>query len=367
MHPLRVPIPPMEPITHALRVRSRRLHVRPDFYTSGIDPEVRDLLLQLVLFMDISNYEVRIWELTGYIYRYSRPFPQLLDQVLAIPRLCHQIDHLTVAFNVETLDNLGVRVVDSSRLHQPAKGENLSPEQSKLHQQAIEVMKAYNNVRSQFYGRKEGGFIPSPIRFTGVLRNAAVKVALFCGQHMIEDYVLYFQTLCHERAWAALPYLNHCHGEWCYDVYQNNTDDVRALQAEEERLEEHRKQDELDRRSGKKHSIFKDLQYSIELIKMNYRRTGETNVCMSNLDDTLGFHPKSNICKRCNVKEECQKRISTYILRLTDGLVDIVALRSGSQDVAELQDELDRHGVDLDLFDGLASSAEVRMRSKLRV
>jgi len=140
VHPLRVPIPPIEPITHTLRVQHRRLHVRQDFYTLDINPEVRDLLLQLALFMDITNYEVKIWELTAYLYGYGRPFPQVLNDLLAIPHLCYRADPLTIVFNVETLDDLGVRVVDSSKLHQPAKGEHLTPEQSKLHEQAIEIM-----------------------------------------------------------------------------------------------------------------------------------------------------------------------------------------------------------------------------------
>lgn len=354
----------MEALTHNIRTQYRRLHVRQKFFQMGLSPEARDLLTKLVLFMNVATCEVRLDDLIAYLYSYSRPYQELLKEILSIRNLGHQVNSRTVIFNEHILGRIGVKVVDSHKVHQEVKGKDITPEQKHLYEQSVEVMKAYNKVRSEFYQR-QGNFVPSPLKFTGVLRNAAASVAKYCIEHKITDYELYLHTFCHHRKWEALPYLNHCHQPWCYDIYTNNKDVVTSLRVEQEHLDEQEKKEREARTTGKKKSIFRDIFISCERVKMNFKRTDERHLCMAHFEDTLGYHPRSKICKECSLAEQCREQLDNKVREVSDGLVDIVALRNGKQDLAIMQKQLDDRGVGLDLYDGTNASARSRIEGRI--
>ncbi len=360
----RRPVAPVESLTHNIRTQYRRLHVRQGFFQLGLSPEARDLLTKLVLFMNVSTCEVRLDELVAYLYSYSCPYQELLAEILCVRNLGHQNNSMTVVFNEHVLGRIGIKVVDSHKVHQDVQAKDITPEQKKLYDESVAVMKAYNQVRSEFY-RRQNNFVPSPLKFTGVLRNAAVSVAKYCMEHQITDHELYLHTLCHHRNWDVLPYLNYCHQPWCYDVYTNNKDAVMSLRVEQELLDEQEEKEKLARKTGRKKSIFRDIFISCERIKLNFQRTDERHLCMAHFEDTLGYHPKSKICQACPLAEQCQQQLDGKIREASDGLVDIVALRNGKQDLAIMQKQLDERGVGLDLYDGTNSSARRRIEGRI--
>lgn len=366
MYVPRRPVKPVESLTHTIRTQYRRLHVRQKFFQLPISAEARDLLTKLALFMNVSTYEVRLDELAVYLYNYNRHYQELLGEILSVRNLGHQSNSMTVVFNEHVLGRIGVKVIDRHRIHQETQGTNLTPEQLKLYEQAVEVMKAYNKMRSEFYQRQDN-FVPSPLKFTGVLKNAAVSVAKFCNDHQITDYYLYLMTICHHRKWDALPYLNHCHQPWCYDIYTNNKDDVTGLRVEQEQLDKDEAKEQEARTTGRKKSIFRDIFSTCERIKLNFQRTGERHLCMAHFEDTLGHHPKSKICKSCQLAESCRTQLDLMVREASDGLVDILALREGKQDLAIMQKQLDERGVGLDLYDGTTSSARNRIEGRIGV
>lgn len=48
-----------------------------------------------------------------------------------------------------------------------------------------------------------------------------------------------------------------------------------------------------------------DLHDGAEIAKKNYAARGEHVLCMINIDITLGFHPLSEVCPQCQIRERC--------------------------------------------------------------
>ncbi len=90
-------------------------------------------------------------------------------------------------------------------------------------------------------------------------------------------------------------------------------------------LDAYRRQvlEELPQQSG--FDPNRDIDGTIERLKHQYVIiSGRPGDCMSQMiERTLGYHPKSNICRMCPVQQECLERLQSF----TD--FDIFALRSG--------------------------------------
>ncbi len=67
----------------------------------------------------------------------------------------------------------------------------------------------------------------------------------------------------------------------------------------------------------------RDFSATAEHLKRRYLSEGRPDECMENMDETLGFHPKSIACVRCPMQTHCmnalQQRVSFNIFALRRG------------------------------------------------
>ena len=57
-----------------------------------------------------------------------------------------------------------------------------------------------------------------------------------------------------------------------------------------------------------------DVTATIESIKNRYQSIGQAKTCFDNIrNETLGFHPKSKVCKFCYYQEECKLEIAKIL------------------------------------------------------
>lgn len=363
---IRRPVLADESLSHVERTSARAVHKRQKFYVLSMSADAKNLLETMIAFIDIVTFEANLLSLILYTADID-DVESCIVEILALPGVCVRKDYATFCFNEDALGKIGVKVVDRHRLNQEMQQRGLTGEDAEIYNAAIDVMKAYNRVRGDFYGRRESGFVPQPIRFTGATQTAAKAVAKFCKHHRIDDYELYFFVLCHARKWASLPYLNYCHHPSCYDTWEACREDVVLLLKEKEWVDARKEREQEDRDAGKKISIFRDIHRGMETIKHGYKRSGSIDLCLQSFWETGGYHPKSKVCQTCMASVECTQKLVEDISELTKGHMDIIALREGRQDIVQLQAALKAAGVGLDVYDGTTTSARSRIKRALGV
>lgn len=68
----------------------------------------------------------------------------------------------------------------------------------------------------------------------------------------------------------------------------------------------------------------RDINQSVENIKRRYLANYNTDRCMAEMQTvTLGYHPRSIVCARCPVAQECERKLRSSVP------FDIIALRRG--------------------------------------
>lgn len=68
----------------------------------------------------------------------------------------------------------------------------------------------------------------------------------------------------------------------------------------------------------------RDLNYSAEGLKRRYLNEGDVQRCMSEMETaTYGYHPKSFVCARCPLAQQCEQALQAKVS------FDITALRRG--------------------------------------
>jgi hypothetical protein len=66
----------------------------------------------------------------------------------------------------------------------------------------------------------------------------------------------------------------------------------------------------VDQDTNDRFQPFRDLAPGAEEAKRQYAARGDADLCMINIDITLGFHPESTTCSRCPLRTQCQQRTS---------------------------------------------------------
>jgi len=75
----------------------------------------------------------------------------------------------------------------------------------------------------------------------------------------------------------------------------------------------------------------RDMSASAEELKASYRRRGDDLLCMDHMSETLGYHPKSEICRNCVYTHACARKLQRAVS------FDILALRRGDITAEEAQ------------------------------
>lgn len=68
----------------------------------------------------------------------------------------------------------------------------------------------------------------------------------------------------------------------------------------------------------------RDINHTVELTKQKYLETGRTDLCVEGMNtETFGYHPKSKICAKCPIKQDCKNKLVASVN------FDIMKLRRG--------------------------------------
>lgn len=83
----------------------------------------------------------------------------------------------------------------------------------------------------------------------------------------------------------------------------------------------------------------RDVTSTTESIKAEYLAAGAAQRCMRQMFvETLGYHPKSQVCARCPVKDECRAMLVSSMN------FDVMALRKGKITSAAAKEQARRNG-----------------------
>lgn len=125
-------------------------------------------------------------------------------------------------------------------------------------------------------------------------------------------------SLFEARRWLFAPPLNQLKSKKHLDRYSKITD----LPAFQTRLAQERtKRRHIEQKTFDPN---RDLTASAESLKSRYLEMGNLDRCMEQMDtETYGFHPKSSVCSRCPVQNQCAAMLRGKVR------FDIMALRCG--------------------------------------
>jgi hypothetical protein len=82
----------------------------------------------------------------------------------------------------------------------------------------------------------------------------------------------------------------------------------------------------------------RDVTATVENLKRHYLDSGQPQSCISSLQETLGFHPRSLVCARCPYAQPCAQQLQAMVP------FDIQALRRGEITAAHAQHVAMLHG-----------------------
>lgn len=172
---------------------------------------------------------------------------------------------------------------------------------------------AYNSVRDLHYVKKGLSKMP-PIFEDPKKYGSYGKMIKFLEKYKIDNWYLYYYTLFSttkwETVWGVLSY-----GAKQFDMYTNKVSSCMGEIANNAVNIKQSKDKWLD--------IF-DL---VELRKKKHLEEGKPELCLNNLEYTLGYHPKSSFCTSCPLQVECINKIRELYKSCTKSNVDIVEYR----------------------------------------
>lgn len=204
-------------------------------------------------------------------------------------------------------------------------------------------------VRRRFY-EKKGGFIPQAFIFTRNIRKHCLSIVDFCDRYKVTDFTLFFMTLFEAGNWSWCRPLSACYSPNCFDLWSSKSQETRVKMVQEREIKDQLDQDKQSMEKGTKRSPYRDLYDWVERKKAYYQKNKEEDLCLASIDETLGFHPKSETCKVCKLAHVCRMQIQKKVSLLSKGLVDVVAIREGREELKDVARIIRNHKVPIDLY-----------------
>jgi hypothetical protein len=233
--------------------------------------------------------------------------------------------------------------------HKQVNGVPLTEIEHERMDSAIAVLASYNSIRRRFY-EKKGGFIPDSYAFSGDAKKHCLAIVDFCNRYKIIDYSLYFATLFESNNWEWCRPINACYSTNCYDIWISRADSVRAQMVMESDIKEQVENDKVASLNGTKKSVYRDLFDHIEHRKAVYFNNKESDLCLANMNETLGFHPKSEICKKCKLADACRVELKKRVASMSKGLIDIISIRNEEEKLEHISRIVNRYHLPVDLY-----------------
>jgi hypothetical protein len=213
----------------------------------------------------------------------------------------------------------------------------------------VSVLASYNAIRRKFYERKNT-FIPEPHSFVGDVKKHCLSIVDYCRRYGITDYSLYFTCLFEASNWEFCRPINACYSTNCYDIWTDRKDTVRAQMVLESDVRGQIEKDRVEESNGLKKSVYRDLFPAVEKRKSVYEKNNELELCLANISDTLGYHPKSEVCKRCKLANVCKTELNKRIAKASSGLIDILSIRNEEEKLEHIFKLVSKYHLALDLY-----------------
>ena len=189
------------------------------------------------------------------------------------------------------------------------------------HQRSTLAAQAFNDFNE--YNQKTGSYQHNKARNSWLrpYKLTAERLLLFgelvdwCEERKL-DVRFYVYVLFHSRAWRYAPRLakGHLMSEKMvkrYEGYRGAMDGYRRRVSKDEPKKKH-------------FDPNKDTSRPNEIYKQRLQSEGKSRRCLNEFAArTYGFHPKSDVCERCDLKGECLAALERYM-----GF-DVLALRKG--------------------------------------
>lgn len=182
-------------------------------------------------------------------------------------------------------------------------------------QKVTKLLQAYNSVRDTLYSRKDPAIHANPVSQKPSMYKHYNNMIKFFEDNRIEDWHEYFYVLFASLNWKFVWSLKSAYGPRAFDMYQNNLFKFKSevLDIKEPEVKE------IDR--------WTQIFTHIEDIKRRLITQHKEKICLSRIEDYLGYHPKSLVCQGCGLQEECKGKIQEYFVACTGKNQNLIKIR----------------------------------------
>ncbi len=219
-----------------------------------------------------------------------------------------------------------------------------TPEEQEYYQEALYVLHCYNEARERLVIRSGKTFMPPPVVYTTSNKKACIEIVKRCAEWHVDNARNFVFAIFNAYHWNATPPLNYMYRPEAYDQWLANKDAA---------IDEIKAADAYLLTKGKtrvRKSAYRDLFNDVEKTKAAFAKEGKEDVCMEQIKDMLGYHPKSAICQECRLQTQCKQRLIDITKVLSKGALDILDVRTGKQDLLDVEERLMKLGVNISLY-----------------
>lgn len=254
--------------------------------------------------------------------------PQVPDLVLP------DNDPTYLKINPQALLRLGLSILEPTKSLVPVEAEKIA-----------KLFKACNDCRDLWYKKHHAAIVDPLVPQPNLYKRYNTSID-FLERHEVEDWFLYFYTLYHQCNWAFVWNAQSISAPKMLDWYHRNKDRCTGEIAELKNT----KQAEVLLGPPPRQSKWISLYDHVEAMKASLLRDHKEMVCMNRIEDTLGYHPLSELCKHCPVAGLCQVKIYNKFKEATGTNMDIMKLRTREIDPDLAVAEIKKTKPDFELF-----------------
>jgi len=167
----------------------------------------------------------------------------------------------------------------------------------------------------------------------------------------VEDWYLFFYCLFSNNNWGMIWSLKACCSSTAADIYASRKNKCEQELTRIDTVILEKKDEEYAKATGAAQSRWLNVYDHVERLKKRYVNKDQMNMCMMNMDNTLGYHPLSDICCGCPIKDMCSKNIYKWFQEISKSELDIIKLRGRIVSVSEAEKHLRDVGSEFDFYE----------------
>lgn len=313
---------------------TKRIHISGKFIAKPLT-HASKMFLAEVLYKS-KDAKIDIGEYNALIISYA---PELTPDIRAA--LIFDVAKNEVNIDNEKFRKIGIWINE-------AKVKAIEIDQTKAHA----LMQCYNEVRNIFYQKQEKreDFVADPLPLKPSRYHDVKNCYEFLEAHKIQDWFLYFYSLCACTNWGVVWALKSCYSPKALDCYTNNKDrckeeitrKAKAMIEEVNKIEA--------QKTGTQPNRWTSMYQHVEDIKTRLLKRNQAEVCYSRGDDLLLYHPQSTVCQGCPLKGSCAAKLYKYFQEVSKSTVDILQVRAGMITIPQATEQLRKEGSGFEFY-----------------